>query len=189
MCELKIADFIQIGIGIILFITLIIFSLNLILFWKQNCLTQTLNQPLCAVKEVRVEKVRDNVVQISVITKNYGKYVAKNVSIEQQIDVIEGIKDVKTTKSMDGLSPLKKTPITILPEQEFLVSFLQFSTDDFNKIARGYDSMVRVKVVIEYPNMHDKTQRYSCTYLITRLADIKEDKYEVSLQESKLETP
>jgi hypothetical protein len=49
--------------------------------------------------------------------------------------------------------------------------------------------MVRVKVVIEYPNMHDKTQRYSCTYLITRLADIKEDKYEVSLQESKLETP
>jgi hypothetical protein len=147
----------------------------------------TANQPLCGI-DVRVEPVRDNVKQLTVVIKN-GKYVAKDVSLKWSIDVVEGSRSGKPMiKKIASIpEPMTKPPFDILPEQELPVSFVQFTKDDFNNMVRGdKDSLIRVWITIEYRNIDDRKQRYSCTYLITRLADVKEDKYEVTLNSSKL---
>ena len=151
---------------------------------KQLGLTQILNQPLCAVSLLKVDKPRYNVVQISPIIKNFGKMVERDASFEWRIDIIENINDAQKRKERPVVPWRKKAHIKIIPEQEFMGGFRQFNTKDFNDMVRGYDSAVQVSMIIGYHDAEDKPQQYSCSYIITRLADIKKDQYEVMLVEA-----
>ncbi len=62
---------------------------------------------------------------------------------------------------------------------------MQFNRDDFNNKVKGYDSGMLVSMVIGYHGVDNKPKQYSCSYIITRLADVKEDKYEVMLNDAK----
>jgi len=181
---------IQAVICFVLGVTLCVLVFNLVALGKQIRLTQTLNQPLCGVKDVRVDPVREDVKQITVIMKNYGKYIAKSATIALKIDVIQGSRSGKATVlNIKGLRSMMKTrPLDILPEQEFPALFIQFTKDDFNEIVRGdVDRLVRVEVVTEYDGIDGEKKRYSCSYLITRLADVRQDKYEISIETSNLD--
>lgn len=183
----KIRCFFQKWNVVIPFITLTVLILNLIYFWSQYDLTQTLNQPLCAVKEVKVLKVRDDVIQISAAIKNYGNYAAKNTSISWGFFVCPDIKNKNSMCLETNLGSKGQTDITVLPQHEFetLLSFI--NKTEFNKIVIGYDAALAVILTIDYQDMDNIIQRYSCSYLVTRLLIDKQDTYEVSLKASKLE--
>jgi hypothetical protein len=198
--QLKAAEWIQVAIAIILAGTLFVLYLNLRsiskqielnseqvkLNWKQIELTQILNQPICGAKELKVDKVRDNVIQISPVIKNYGKYIEKDASIKWKIDKIEMLNDPHKRKIENRVPWMAKKCITVLPEQEFAVGFCQFNTTEFNTMVNGAtDSAIAVSLEIVYSNADRKSQRYSATYLITRLAGIEEDRYEVSLSNAR----
>ena len=177
-------DCVQKVIAISTTLTLIVLILNLYYFWKQVDLTQILNQPICAVKELKVDKVRDNVVQISPVIKNFGKIAERNASFEWKINIVENLNNPQKRKITEVTAWSKKDHIKILPEQEFIGGFRQYTRDDFNNMVRGYDSAILVSMIIGYHDLENKPQRYSCSYLITRLANLKEDKYEVMLNEA-----
>jgi hypothetical protein len=152
---------------------------------RQVELTQTLNQPLCAVKELKVDKARSNVVQISPVIKNFGKMVEMEASFQWKIDIIKNFNDDKKWTAKNDMPWRKKDHIKILPEQEFIVGFKQYNTFVFNNMVSGYDSAILVSMIIGYHDLENKPQQYSCSYLITRFADIKKDEYEVILREAK----
>jgi hypothetical protein len=180
-------DPIQAFIGVTLFLTLVVFIANLVLFWRQNSLTQTLNQPLCAVKEVNVKPVHNNVTQFSVKIENYGKYVAEDASIEWDIDGLEDMRDNKTAFKLKDIQPVKVTDINILPRQEIEFIMFQWLTSEFKEKITGYAAL-RIKLIVEYKDMNKIGKRYSCTYRITRTAHQKQYAPEVLLIESKLKS-
>jgi uncharacterized protein YoxC len=148
-------------------------------------LSEVLNQPLCGIKELKVEKVRDNVIQISPVIKNFGKMIERGASFQWKIDRIENLNDDQKRKATPSMSWQKTRHIKILPEQEFMGGFRQYNTKDFNDLVSGYDSTLLVSMAIEYHDADDKPQRYICSYTITRLASLTEDKYEVIMAEAK----
>ena len=182
------SDRIQGSIALILFITLVVLILNLLFFWKQNELTQTLNQPLCAVKNVKLIKVRPDVYKIDATIMNTGNYVARKASIGWEFFLVEKLKDPQSkTIKIDGWSSKTKKEMTILPRHEFDLWIIYIKKNEVDKIIDGYEKAVAISLTIEYQNMDHVTQRYSCTYLITRMLSI-DDPYDVQQVESKLET-
>jgi hypothetical protein len=185
---MTINDKIQLAIAIILSFTLIVLGLNLWAFWRQNKLTQSLNQPLCAIKEVKVAKARDHVIQISVIIKNFGNYVAKGASFDWEIYAIKKYNDDEQLwKKEKEWKPAKKTHLVMLPQHEFENILMFYEKEDFNKMVEGYQGAVGVRLSIEYQDMNNQIKRYSCVYVITRMLPDKDDTYEVTLKENKIE--
>jgi hypothetical protein len=176
------SNLIQASVGVILLATLIVLILNLRAFWHQNALTQTLNQPLCAVKMVKVEKVSDSVIQISVIYRNSGKYVAKDALIRWDVDILPDQRHKERAIPIPSVPPGELKNIALLPEHEISNFLVQFTTAEFNKIVTGYAAL-RLKLAIEYKDMDNKGRRYSCTYYVTRMAHPEQYVPEVSLIE------
>ncbi|NLT24662.1 MAG: hypothetical protein GXX82_16590 [Syntrophorhabdus sp.] len=144
-------------------------------------LTQLLNDPACAIKELRVEKVRENVVQISPVLKNYGKSVEKNASFKWKIEIVKNWKDKAKATRLLATSWTGTDHLKILPEQDVTPIRIQYHRDRFNDMAKGYESAVLVSITVGYHDLKNQAQRYTCVYLITRLADLKQDIYETTL--------
>jgi hypothetical protein len=142
-------------------------------------LSEVLNQPLCGIKELKVEKVRDNVVQISPLIKNFGKMVEKDASFQWKIDQVENFNDAQKRNETPEIPWSRKQHIKILPEQEIMCVGRQYNTKLFNELVRGFDSALLISMIVEYHNADNKPQKYSCSYRVTRLASLTEDKYEV----------
>jgi hypothetical protein len=129
------ANLVQFGILVISIFALIalfknLYSLNeqLSTAQKELELTQALNQPLCGIKELRVEKVRDNVVQLTPVVKNFGKTMEKDALYKWKIDRLENFNSDKVIRT--PLLDWKKIEhIKILPEQEIMYHFIQYNTN------------------------------------------------------------
>ena len=61
-------------------------------FGSKINLTQVLNQPICAVKEVKVNIDYAKDIEISAVIVNSGSYIAKNASIEWEFYHVEDLK-------------------------------------------------------------------------------------------------
>lgn len=177
--EIRLVDKINIVIAIL---TLSVLGYNLHLFWAQNKFTETLNQPLCAVKQLKASKVTNipNVVEISVVIANLGNYVARNAYVESKLYTIKysGGKE-QSRELINGWQPQGIKDITILPRHEFDYFLVYVDKAAFNKKVEGYNSLVEVEVIIKYKDLRDKAQQYSCLYRITRL--LGEDYYDAIL--------
>jgi hypothetical protein len=149
-------------------------------------LTKRLNQPICAIKDLKVVRARSDVVKISAIITNMGNYTARNALIYWEMGLIEHLKQVNPVyaKLMESKG---KTKVTILPKHEFERWLLYINTVDFDKMIDGYEKAVVVRLVIEYLNMENKKEQYSCVYYVTRMLSIN-DPYDVTLQESRVDT-
>lgn len=184
---------IQIFIAIILTITVITAYGSYLSFQK-------LNQPFCAVKMVRADVVKmatlipkpreDVVIELAAVFKNFGKYIAKNVSYEWEVDTIKNFEP-------NGQQPVKPEfwrkgkswdVFTMLPEQKLDNFLIQIGKDDFNKLTDGYKSGLVLKVVLRYQDADEKMQQYSCSYLITRLKSALQEKPEVTIYKSNFES-
>ena len=180
-------DTIQSVIAFILAVTAAFLFLNLQALNDQIKLTQILNQPLCAIKEIKVEKPRDHVVEVSAIIKNFGNYKAKNASINWETILVNNLNmkdENRVYTKIENLSSERKTQITILPQHEF--KHFLFYIEKFDEMVVGYKSGIRIKLAIEYQDMDNKMERYSCSYLITRLLVDEQNTYEASLIKSEL---
>jgi hypothetical protein len=191
MCELKISDFIQIGIGIILFITLVVFSFNLFAFWKQNCLMQILNRPFCGVRQIIVKVITvppsTDVIGINAIIVNSGNDYARDAVLTSELYAMDKEKNVKTILSAKAS---REEKITILPKQEFETFLLYIPKNKFNELVGGYTRIAHLEMTIQYKDLNNRVMKYSCSYLITKLLTDKPEVnvYEVVLQTSNLET-
>lgn len=186
------AEEIQIFIAIILTATAITAYFSFLSFQEHN-------KPFCAVKMVRADVVRmttlkpepreDAVFELAAVIKNFGKYIAKNVSYEWEVDIIKNFKDdpnppAEKIMDMPSISPT----FTMLPEQELDNFLIQFNEDDFKKYTNGYESAIRLRMVIKYQDPDGKLQQYLCMYRITRLKSSLQEKPEVTLLGSKFES-
>ena len=205
--HLKKGDYIQIFIAVILAGTCFVLIFNLVFFrgqikltqdqikltQDQIELTQALNQPLIAVKDVKVTQVRPSAIETSLIIKNFGNYVAKDVTIKWEFyQVSFSGKNPRTVKVETRIPQISggKKQITILPQHEFKQFLVYVGKKDYEKVVAGYSSAILLKATLRYPDMYDKTQEYSCEYLITKL--LGNDKgvatFEASLKRSSLKT-
>jgi len=199
-------DEIQMVIAFVLTVTLIVVYLNLRSF-------QEFNQPLCAVKTVKVDPIPyvaktdkidkitknadsaeaevtpKNVIEISANIKNFGKYVARNTSYEWEVDIIENINSSnRQIRPIPDVPPGKSSSIDMLPEQEIDNLLVMFNEVRFRELVRGYESALRVRLNVVFQSTDDKLRQYSCVYLITRLKHPDLIKPEVTLKESKFIT-
>jgi hypothetical protein len=178
--KLKTSDYIQI------FIALILIG-NILFFWKQHDLTQTLNQPLCAVKNVRLIPVRPDVYKIYATIMNSGNYVAEKVAIDWGLFLVEKLKDPQPIFTpIDPQRSKNKTEMTLLPKHELDFWIIYIDKKDIDKMVDGYEKAIAISLTVEYKNMDNVTQRYSCIYLITRMLST-DDPYDVQPVRSKLE--
>jgi hypothetical protein len=190
---LRDGDRIQFGI-------LIVLVVNVIFFWIQYRSTQLLNKPLCAVKQLNVERAlkskdvidyekltqdQKNIIKISTVIKNFGKYKAKNASIEWEMIALN--RKSKGEEWKAG-SVVKKstvlTDITILPDQEFEHWLIFIPKKDLDEVISGYEKAVNININIRFLNMDEKTETYKCIYQITKMLAPEEYLYEVSLVNS-----
>ncbi len=160
----------------ILFLTAGILFTNANLLSRQINLTKLLNQPLCAVKEVQVIKTgkdaNGNVFGVYIILKNFGNYVARNVSYEWNTFAVEnevknGMPSLKSIKKFGWLSGEKK--ITLIPQSEhrFFITFIGEKT--LKEFVVGYEKFIKLNIITKFKNFKNKQQQYTCNYLITRL--------------------
>jgi hypothetical protein len=191
---LSCSDWIQIGI-------LVVLVINLIFFWIQYYKTQLLNKPLCAVKQLNVEPAiqpknvigdgkinpdANNVIKISAVIKNYGKYQARKASIEwEMIALNRNSRDEQWKAGSIVKKSTVLTDITILPDQEFEQWLIFILKKDLDKFIWGYEKAVNINVNIKFLNMNENTETYKCVYQITKIAMGEEYYlYEVSLVKS-----
>lgn len=173
--------------NLILIFTLLALVANLWFFWKQNNLTQVLNQPICAVKEVKVNIDYAKDIEISAVIVNSGSYIAKNASIEWEFYHVEDLKKEQSFKKIEGwvLPSSKKSNIAIMPRHEFVIPLVIVKKEKFDNLVRGYESGVGITLSIEYTDMKGNPQTYSSFFLITRLGPA--DSYNATIQESSYE--
>ena len=150
-------------------------------------LTQALNEPLCAVKDIKIEKARDEIIKISAIIKNFGNYAAKNALIDWKFVLVKDLKQETKQSIIENWGSKGEIQITILPQHEFERFLLYVEKKDFDAMVVGYQNAVGVILSIKYKNIENKMEQYSCFYLITRMLTDNKGTYEVSLQDSKLE--
>lgn len=173
--KLEKGDWIQCFIGLVLFLTLIVLILNLRSFWYQNKLTQTLNQPFCAVKDVQLVPTGTDadgkVFGLYLILKNFGNYIAYNSSYELKSFAMEHEKknEAWLLKNIRALNIHDKKTITLMPQAEFkfFVAFIQEKT--LMEYVSGYEKVINLKIVIEFKDYENEIKLYRCNYLITRL--------------------
>jgi hypothetical protein len=143
----------------------------------------------CGITDIKIEPVREDVMQINAVIKNFGVNIARGVSMTWYIDVIEGSQTGKPIiKKISSLPvPIITPPIDIIGGQEVSKMLVLFNRIDFGNLVRGdIDSLMRVSLSLEYKNKNRKKQPDLFVYHITRLADVKKDEYEVSLIKSEL---
>ena len=156
---------------------------------RQIKLTGVLNQPLCAIKEVKVNEVKgyNNLIKISAVVANSGNYIAKNASIEWQLYQRENLLSANPpSKKIEGWgsSPSKKSDIAILPKHEFDYFLIYVAKEDLDKRVQGYDSGVEVRLIIKYTDMDNKPQQYEGSFLIIRVGP--PNFYDATIQESSI---
>ncbi|MBU2620821.1 MAG: hypothetical protein KKD92_00690 [Proteobacteria bacterium] len=194
---------------VVLYKNLIFFQNQIILIQKQLSLTQNqieltqiLNQPFCAVKELRAVKDPDEstkrtkkgkdfveVVKITSVIKNYGNYVSKKTTLSWSDAIFTIIEKNKIDITKWEAIPKSKsnTVMAVLPQQEIEVFMRYIDKKDFDNMVEGYKTALVVKLTVDYRDMDNKAQQYSCFYAITRLLTDDRGVYEVSLKESKLD--
>ncbi|MFA4829976.1 MAG: hypothetical protein WC594_12220 [Thermodesulfovibrionales bacterium] len=188
---LNTANCIQIAIAFILTVNLIVLYLNLDSLNHQIKLTEVLNQPLCGVKEIKINEVKDpiNRIKIYAVITNSGNYSAKNASIEWEFyqckDLI-GDKPACNEKIKGWQSSPKNMNITILPKQEFNYFLIDVTKEELSKRVEGYDRGLRIKLTIKYKNMDNNPQQYSGSFLIIRVG--APNIYEATIEQSSIET-
>lgn len=184
----------------------IIIMLNLIVFWVQYNSTQLLNKPLCAVKQLVVEpalqgknvtnaekvdpSVKDkNIIKISAVIKNFGKYKAEKASITWKMVAFEkSEKSGYVAKEVIKESAVS-TDITILPEQEFEQWLWFVNKKNLDNIVEGYKKAVDISINIKFLTEDGKKEEmYSCTYRVTKMLITNEYLYEVSLVNSSIKS-
>jgi hypothetical protein len=159
--------------------------------------TQTLNRPLPGVRRLKVDRLADEVRQISVVIKNFGKLAARNVSIGWKVDRLKRNKLENSTgpvtlavvgEEIKGVSlDWNWHPsIALPPEQEIDSVLIMFSKSLFIQNTQGYDA-IRVRLAVKYTDTDSKTQVHSCTYLITRMASPNQEDPEILLSNSTLD--
>jgi hypothetical protein len=198
---LSCSDWIQIGILVVLFF-------NLIFFWIQYRSTQLLNKPLCAVKQLNVDSALEgkniiktekvdksvegkSIIKIAAVIKNFGKYEAKKVNITWNLVALEGKMDKGKLKEWMEVGrsgeSMVSTDLTVLPEHEFEQWLVFFTKEELDKMVRGWEKAVDINISIKYLNMDDKTEKYNCTYRITKMLGTEEYLYEAALIRSSTE--
>jgi hypothetical protein len=157
------------------------------------------NQPFCAVKLVRADVVKmtsvkpelreDVVIELAAVIKNFGKYIAKNVSYEWKVDIIKNFEpNGKQPATKELWRNGKSHVFTMLPEQELDNFLIQISEENFKTLVDRYKSGLLLNVLVKYEDTDEKMQRYSCMYLISRLKSALQEKPEITIYESKFET-
>jgi len=182
------ANIIQIIIAIILFLTFLVLILNLRSLQEQIGLTQVLNQPLCAVKEIKINEVNaPNRFKIYAVITNSGNYNAKNATIEWEFYQCDDLISRQTCNKIKGWhsDPKKKMNVTILPKQEFNYFLIDVPQAGLNERVKGYDRGVGIEITIKYKDMNNSPQKYSGFYLITRIGAL--NIYEATIQKSDIE--
>ncbi|HUU51105.1 MAG TPA: hypothetical protein VMW81_09135 [Nitrospinota bacterium] len=164
----KPANLIQISILVILFITALILLENLFQINKQLEITEILNRPICAVKNVEIEPTHEKEYHLNITFMNFGKYLAENVSINWKCLIPE------TKKKKDGEKNIKpgetiisgsSKNITLLPQQEIKQGFYFFK--------KSLDGILEqipllLDITIEYESINNSIEQYSCSYLISK---------------------
>jgi hypothetical protein len=186
-------------------LTLIILSINLVYFWKQHRLTQSLNQPICATKSLKVDKTSgrvdktsgkaivdpEDVFKFSIIIKNFGTYAAKDVSIKYatfQLKPSNGILS-RSGDSFVPPTPPEEHHIVLLPQHEIDYFMVYRNRKFLDEHISGNERALEVEVTIQYRNeLKDRTERFSCSYIIGKLLGQEPDLYEADLLQSKLES-
>lgn len=185
----KIADWIQVAIAIILAVNALVLYFNLNSLNRQIKLTEVLNEPLCAVKEIKINEVKDhaNRIKIYAVITNSGNYSAKNASIEWEFyqckDLVSNKPSCEKIKGWHS-DLKKKMNITILPKQEFNYFLIDVPKEVLNKRVKGYDRGLRIKLTIKYNDMDDKPQQYSGSFLIIRVG--APNIYEATIEKSSI---
>jgi len=176
----------------------IILTLSAVTAYNSFRSYQEHNQPFCAVKMVRADVVKmttvkpepreDVVIELAAVIKNFGKYIAKNVSYEWIVDVIKNFEpNGKQPATIEVWRNGKSHIFTMLPEQELDNFFIQIGEENFKTLVDGYKSGLLLNVIVKYKDTDEKMQQYSCTYLISRLKSTLQEKPEVTIYESKFE--
>ncbi|MDP3260780.1 MAG: hypothetical protein Q8M34_09400 [Thermodesulfovibrionales bacterium] len=187
---LSTANCIQIVIALVLIFNLCYLNRQIKLTQEQIKLTQVLNQPLCAVKEIKVNEVKDhtNRIKIYAVITNSGNYTAKNASIEWEFyqcnDLIGHKQPCEKIKGWHSDSR-NKMDITILPKQEFNYFLIDVPKERLNKRVEGYDRSLRIKLTIKYNDMDEKSQQYLGSFLIIRVG--AQNLYETTIEKSSIE--
>jgi hypothetical protein len=172
-------------------ITLVILLLNLNSVSRQIRLTQVLNQPYCAVKELKVIKASGNktinpadVFKISLTIKNFGNYVAKKMSIQYKTFKVTNLKGPNSVIQYIADSEKQFENITALPQHEFEHLVGYYSRENLNSLIAGYEKGLLLRAVITYQNeMSGKTDQFAISYIVTKLLG-QEDIYEVMIYDT-----
>jgi len=189
------SDCIQIVSAIILFATLVVLSITLCTAYKTYKETQSLNQALCAVKNLKVDEVKDRpigkeVYKISATIANTGNYVGEKASINWETFLVENLKDVepKCTKIEKWSWKTKKSQITILPRHEFDV-WMYVDKKPFEENIEGNAKAIGIKLTIQYTNAINKENKtYSGSYIVSRMLQAGKDTLDVAFTGSEFET-
>lgn len=173
-------------------LTLIILYCNLGQFWKQNRLTQTLNRPLCGIKDILVNHHSVSstpdipVIGIEALIVNSGNDAARDVMFTYEIYALDAKQNSKTVITSKKPTMDHRTWV-LMPRHEVKTFLLYIQKKDFDQAVIGYDKVALLDLTLEYKDTEGKAMKYSSTYSITRLLTDKDMKvYEISLRESKL---
>lgn len=191
----KTANRIQVVIAIILAVNALFLYCNLgslrdqiELTQEQIKLTEVLNQPLCGVKEIKINEVKGtaNRIKIYAVITNSGNYKAESAAIEWKFSQCEDLMGKQLCKEIEGLrsDPRAKTTITILPKQEFNYFLIDIPKENLDKRVAGYDRGLKIELTIKYNGMNYNPQQYSGTFLIIRVG--APNIYEATIQKSSI---
>ncbi len=179
--EIHVSDFFQLVSITVLFLTAMILLFNLIYFRKQFSeltkqtetlrqqlsLTNILNKPLCAIKDVEISKSGEEEYYINYIIKNFGNYVAKKVSSHFKISIIQVIKENGESEFGEERQiteePKLPTKIALLPQQEYEGGFYA-RRDKWDNYLKDWN--IKLSFELIYKDIDDNIEKYSCAYLI-----------------------
>lgn len=185
----------QVATAVIALFTLVALLVNLCFFWKQNSLTQTLNRPLCGIKDIllsvyAVPSTPDiPVIGIEAVIVNSGNDAARDVLLTYELNVLDATRSSKTVIVSKKANTDDGTWV-LMPRHEVKTFVLYIQKKDFDEAVKGYEKVALLEMKLTYKNMEGKPMEYSSIYSITRLLTDKDMKvYEVSLRQSKLSEP
>jgi hypothetical protein len=100
--------------------------------------------------------------------------------------LVENLRDSEPKRSkITNFDIRKNVEIIILPRQEIEYWVMYIDTKDVESIVSGYEKALEANLTIEYKNMDNKLERYSYSYLITKMMSIPgASPYEVQLRHS-----